>query len=440
MTQDSAFYSSLTALPDQSGNSWRRTSPQQVMAWLPVTLFFPVGIMYAGMLLFYIALIVAGGWRENWLRLQQHPLLRPVLLLSAVSLTIAVFQPRPAEIENEFWPGLGHYQTYLFLLPFLMLPAGAWQRRAVRLFFGAAVVAATLFVLNFFHLLPDNRLFHSYAVYLGNKSILLGILLAIAAAWMLHELFLYKEHRWLRILIWLYVVAVLIFLSKTRTASLMFACLVLLMICRNFRWSWRGVLLIGLLATGLAAGCKLAAGLPRPASCVINQVQAPPWELAQIRMLCTIQQVKDFSEGRKSTDDDGMRAEIYRITAGLIMEKPWTGHGIASWVPNYRQRAQGLSSASMTTPHNDYLLYATELGMPGVLALLWIWIRQLLIARGMRHHPDPHVRGKAMLLAMLTVAMMVGAMFNAILRDAVFGLAFMILLALPLAGIRAEKN
>jgi multisubunit Na+/H+ antiporter MnhE subunit len=83
-------------------------------------------------------------------------------------------------------------------------------------------MASTLFVANFFHVLPDNTLFHSYVLYQGNKSILLGVLLAIAAGWMLHELRLRQNHYLLRILALLYVVAALVLLSKTRTASLMF--------------------------------------------------------------------------------------------------------------------------------------------------------------------------------------------------------------------------
>jgi len=97
-------------------------------------------------------------------------------------------------------------------------------------------------------------------------------------------------------------------------------------------------------------------------------------------------------------------------------------------------------SEEMTTPHNDYLLYTTELGLAGLLALLWIWLSQLRIARHMSQSNHLVQQEYAMLLAMLGVTMMVGGMFNAILRDAVFGMAFMILLAIPLAGLGQKKN
>lgn len=415
---------------------WRQRLPEQILMCLPLTLFFPVGVMYAGIFFFYLALILSGQASRKLDNIRQSPLLMPVLLLTAVSVVIALTQQRPPEMGKEFWPALMHYQTYLLLLPFLALDAGEWQRKAVSVFFAGAVMASTLFVANFFHVLPDNTLFHSYVLYQGNKSILLGVLLAIAAGWMLHELRLRQNHYLLRILALLYVVATLVLLSKTRTASLMFFLMGGLILLRNLRWNLRSLLLPLVLLITIAACLKYVADLPRPASCVVSQVQLPPWEIAKLRAVCTIQQANDFVHGKKSSDDDGMRAEIYRITAGMIAEKPWSGHGIASWMPNYRERSQGLSSNGMTTPHNDYLLYATELGMAGVAALLWIWFSQFRIARKMALSKDNSTKDKAMLLSMLTLAMMTGAMFNAILRDAVFGLAFMILLAIPLAGLR----
>ncbi|WP_222613166.1 O-antigen ligase family protein [Undibacterium jejuense] len=417
---------------------WRRALPERILMCLPFTLFFPVGIMYAGILLFYIGLVISGDWRTKLDNVRSTPLLVPILILSTVSVVIGLTTDKVPETAQEFWPGFAHYQTYILLLPFLSLGYGDWQRKAVKIFFGSAVVASTLFVANALHLLPDNTLFRSYVLYQGNKSILLGMLLAIAAGWMLHELRLRQDHRWLRIAVLFYVVAALILLSKTRTASLMFFLMCGLMLMQNFNWSWRSLALPLLLVVSLYGGCKYATNLPPPATCSINDAHVAPWEVIKIRAVCTIQQVRDFSEGRK-IDDDGMRLEIYKITFGMIAEQPWTGHGIASWMPNYQKRSQGLSSNTMTTPHNDYLLYATELGVAGLFALIGIWIMQLRIAYRMSKSAEISIRNRAMLLAMLTSAMMLGGMFNAILRDGVFGMAFMILLAIPLAGVRRSS-
>lgn len=415
--------------------AWRATLPQQVLAGLPFTLFFPVGLMYGGILLFYLSLIFSGNYQQKWQTLKASPLLAPVLGLSAVSIVIAATQQRAAA---EFWPGFWHYQTYLFLLPFLAVGAGVWQQRAQKTFFLGALYAATLYYLNALGLLPDHTLFRSYVLYQGNKSILLGILLALAAGWMLHAWRWHKNHAIRRALALLYVVAALLLLAKSRTASLIFILLCGLLLLRNFSFSWRRLWPVLLFALGLAAGVKYLTALPAPATCIVNEMREVQHmshsKILLTRAICTVQQVRDFSEG-KNLSADGMRLEIYQLTAQLIAQKPWLGHGIANWLPQYRAIAKDRISESMTTPHNDYLLYASELGLFGLLALLGIWCRQLIVARQMT---DTEHAPRAMLLAMLGLTMMVGGMFNAILRDGVFGMAFMILLAIPLAGV--SKN
>ncbi|MFZ6681961.1 O-antigen ligase family protein [Undibacterium sp. Tian12W] len=417
---------------------WRQSLPHQILTGLPLTLFFPVGVMYAGVLLFYISLLVSGGYLEKMHRIRQSAMLLPILGLSLVSIVLAAMQDIPPEISKEFWPGLVHYQTYLFLLPFLTVAAGVWQRRAMYVFFAGAVLAATLFVANFFHLLPVNTVFRSYVIYEGNKSILLGILMAIAATWMLHDLRSHRNHLVWRVLAIVYVAAALVLLAKTRTASLLFFILCGVLILRQIGWSWRVVAVPLILLAALGGGWKYALSLPPPAACEVRLVQAGPWEIFKLRSLCTVHQLHDFSQGRK-VNDDGMRLELYKITSEIIAEKPLAGHGIATWMYLYQNKARGLISSTMTTPHNDYLLYLTEVGVIGLLALLAIWATQYWVAYRMAVHENPNTREMAMPLLMLTIAMMLGGMFNAILRDAVFGMAFMILLAIPLAGMR-NKN
>ncbi len=424
------------ALPRPTRMAWRAGLPQQVLACLPLTLFFPVGVMYGGVLLFYISLILSGDYLEKCRRISHSPMLPPVLALSLLSIIIGVTHERPA---GEFWSAFGHYQTYLFLFPFLSVGAGVWQQRAQKLFFVGALYAATLYFLNALELLPDTTLFRNYVLYQGNKSILLGILLAVAAGWMLHAWRLKKDHAVLRGLALLYVVAALLLLAKTRTASLIFILLCGMLLLHNFSFSLKRLAPLLLVGLATAGGIYHLAHLPPPETCIVNDMYDDPQmygiNILRTRAICTVQQVRDFAQGKKATED-GMRLEIYKNTLQMIAEKPWSGHGIANWMPHYQAKTQGMISSSMTTPHNDYLLYTTELGVFGLLALLWIWAEQLWLARKMRLGEFKEL---AMPLAMLSVTMMAGGMFNAILRDGVFGMAFMILLAIPLAGLACQK-
>lgn len=411
---------------------WRQQLPALILSYLPLSLFFQVGLMYAGLALFLLAWTVSGDWQNKLARFRSSSLLWPVLGLSFVSVLISLIHPHPA---GEFAAAFSHYQTYWFLFPMLSVGSGAWQQKAVRNFFLGAVIAASLFYLNSLGALPDIKLFRSYVLYEGNKSILLGLLLAIAAAWMLHEWRLRKNFAVWRAISFVYVLIALVVCTKSRTASLLFVILCGLLVFRNFsfRW-WQMATVAGLVFLAIFAVSRVA-HLPAPVTCLAKEMNdVYKMSGAQIllnRGICTVHQVRDFGQAKQVTED-GMRLELYMNTWQMITLSPWAGHGIGNWLPMYQQKAQGQISAKMTTPHNDYLLYWFELGITGLLALLAIWGTQLRIARQMvtgEHHE------RAMLLAMLTVGMMFAACFNAILRDGVFAFAMLILLAIPLAGM-----
>jgi O-antigen ligase len=184
---------------------------------------------------------------------------------------------------------------------------------------------------------------------------------------------------------------------------------------------------------------QYAAQLPAPVTCLAKEMHdVHHMNGAQIlvnRAVCTVHQVRDFGQTKQVTED-GMRLEIYMNTWNMIKDSPLLGHGIGNWLPLYQAKAKGEISEKMTTPHNDYLLYWFELGAAGVLALLGIWLTQFKIARSMMHSENTRQKKHAMLVTMMTVTMMFAGLFNAILRDGVFAFAMLILLAIPLAGVK----
>jgi hypothetical protein len=412
--------------------AWRQQLPQQILSWLPITLFFQVGLMYAGLVFFLIAWVCSGDWTGKLARIKTSALFFPVLALTILSLLISVIHPRP---EGEFGAAFSHYQSYWLLFPMLTLASGVWQRQAIKHFFLGALIAASLFYLNAFGLLPSIKLFKSYIVYEGNKSILLGLLLAIAAAWMLHEWRIRKNQHVLRALAFIYVVLALVLCTKSRTASLLFLLLCGVIACRNFQFRWWQLLASGAAILAMFYAVNYVAHMPSPITCLAKQMhevhKMHGAEIMVNRAICTVHQVRDFGQ-TKQISEDGMRLELYMNTWQMITDSPWIGHGIGNWLSMYQAKAQGSISEKMTTPHNDYLLYWFELGIGGLIALLAIWLTQLRIAYQMMN--TVHAE-HAMLVSMLTLSMMFAACFNAILRDGVFAFAMLILLAIPMAGV-----
>ncbi len=388
--------------------------PQHVLAVLPFLLFFPVGFIYLGVVVYLFSLMLAGDYRGRWLNIRENPMFWPVIGMTVVTCAAALLLERT---PRRFWSAFAHYQIYLFLLLFISAGQGAWQARAVRAFLVGAFCAATLFYLYALQLLPELALFKDYRLYSGNKSILLAILLAIASAWMLYDAISAGRRDGKRFLLSLaafaYFAAPTLFLSQTRTAVVVFVLLSLLACLRCVRWDWRGIAIILFVSTGIVAAASMS-----------DHVGA--------RMSATYNDLKAYSQGQKPSAQ-GNRLEIYALTAEIIARKPFTGHGIGNWTPLYAELAEARGVDVFATPHNDYLLYAAEMGIFGVAALLWVWLAQLVAA--WRMGGDDGMR-----LLMLGMAIMVGGMVNAILRDAVFGMAFMILLAIPLAGARSAGS
>ena len=385
----------------------RETKAQFILSFLPLTLYFPVGITNAGVLLFLLTLTCSGGYRTRLQNVRNSPIFVPVMTLLVVCCVAAVFQER----SLGFWKAFLHYQIYFFLLLFISVGGGRWQERAIMIFLIGAMYAATVFYFEELIGLPDWAIFQNYIEYQGNKSILIGILMALACGLILNDIFSNRSGRWLRIFAFLYICAALLMYAKTRSGSVILLLSCMIVTLRHLRFSRNGFWIVLIFALFLCVAWFIADGV-------------------RDRLLNIVHDLRAFSQGG-AVSDGGVRLELYRITLDIIQQNPMFGSGIGNWVVQYPERAQGLFTQNMVTPHNDYLLYTAEIGLVGLLAQLWIWMVQLVTA--IRVGDDNGVR-----LFVFGVAIMFGAAVNAILRDALFGMAFMILLSIPLAGVSRQ--
>jgi O-antigen ligase len=330
----------------------------------------------------------------------------PVMAMTIWTTAMALWR---GEWSSAFWSAYGHYQIYLLLLCAITLGQGEWQARAIKALYFAGLLAATLLYLNQFSLLPEIKLFKSYLIYNGNKSILIGILLGLIAGYQLYELCNITRFRdqWWVWLGWAYLVMALLFLAKTRTGILIFMLLSFWVVIKHIKWSAHNILIM-VLSGILLIGVGLSSSALKE------------------RVVQTVNGVKEF---KGDTEQGDARLHLFQGTIAIVKEKPIFGHGIGRWIKEFNLRERGRDIASHTTPHNDYLLYWAELGLMGVFFLLWIFIAQIKIA--LRLGGD-----KGVFLGMVSLAMIITCLFNAGLRDALFGVPFMLLLSIPLAGVK----
>jgi len=390
----------------------RQQLPQIILSALPFLLVFPIGVIYTGVGLFILAWLFSGSFAEKWNNVRRNPLFFPVLVMLGVVFFDVLF----LSADNmRRWPAFGHYLIFLFLFLFLSVGGGVWQRHAKLMFFAGAVLGASLFCLARLDVLSGWTFFHNFTIYGGNKSIALGITLAIAAAWLLNDALaqLIPRKKIVYLFFYAYIAVAVLFFATTRTGILLLVLLSFVVVIHRISFNWRGILLLGVAVATLAAAWQ--------ASPVVRE-----------RTMSTFDALRTFSDEKVATGQ-GNRLQFVKFTGEMILEKPVLGHGIGSWLQQYPVRAQGFETAQMTTPHNDYLLYAAEMGLIGLLALLIIYASLLLIARKIG---GEHGIG----LALVSVALIFGSMFNAFLRDWKFGVPMMILLAISLAGCKSESD
>ncbi len=385
--------------------------PKNILVVLPFTLFFPIGIMYSFLAILIASLLLSGGYQEKINNIRDSPLFIPATALFIISLLSSIFISSP---DYHPFEHLLHYQIYFVLLILISVGGGQWQNKAVSIFFVGAFYGASVFFLIKIFNIPNWIIFSSYLKYAGNKSVSLGIFLAIAAAMSL----LYSMHsneKFKKILygvLYLYFAIAVLFFAKTRSGHVALIALSLLAIAMNLKFR-KSSLIFPLIFILLICAT---------------------WQSSQVFRERTTLFVNDliaFSKGG-TPSLEAARLEFFIHTGEMISEKPIIGHGVGAWRAQYPDRARGLITAEMSAPHNDYLLYWAELGIPGLMVMGWIWFS--LIRSGRNLH---NLHGQ--ILITLTVATIIGGLTNTILRDWRFGVPIMILTSAVFVGCNSFR-
>jgi O-antigen ligase len=289
-----------------------------------------------------------------------------------------------------------------------------YRRAKLSLFIGT-LYAGAVYCFAKLGWLPDWTIFSYYHQYAGNKSISLGIFLAIVAAWMLNEAFDASERRTMLAYLAAYAFTewVVVQFAVTRTGTLMVYLLSALVILRRLKFNRRYLAMVAVVSVVIMGAVLSNSDGNRRLQGVGAAITA-------------------LQEGSVATGESN-RLQFLRVTGAMIAEKPIVGFGIGGWRQEYPVRAEGLETAFMSTPHNDYLLYGSELGVIGLILLAWIF--GALVFASLR---TKSTKGTALLLVM--VALVVSSMFNAMLRDWRFGVPMMLMIAIAYRDSRTVSS
>ncbi len=149
------------------------------------------------------------------------------------------------------------------------------------------------------------------------------------------------------------------------------------------------------------------------------------------RLMGVKTEVASYSSQVQPTTSSGIRLGFWRRAVQIIAENPVAGAGVGAWSTEYNrlQRSQNpthVDIAGNGNPHQEYLLWGVQLGIPGIALLCALLLASLRDSFKME---AAHARA----LQSAVMALAIACAFNASIYDALIGDFFCVLLGLLLA-------
>jgi O-antigen ligase len=177
---------------------------------------------------------------------------------------------------------------------------------------------------------------------------------------------------------------------------------------------WKG---IGAAAGAAAAVFLVLVLIPGPFQHRITQIQT---------------QLAEWQSGRPAVDSSiGLRLDFYRNSLDIVREHPLIGVGTGGFPRAYVDHVRGSKAVETRNPHNEYLHIAVQIGVAGLLALLYLFWTHWRTAPQLASPLERHLaRG-------LVLAIAIGCVFNSLLLDHTEGLLYAWLTGLLFAGLQS---
>jgi O-antigen ligase len=375
------------------------------LAWAT---YLPLGWQYASFLGCAVASCHALAHRGRLGHMARHPLFLAALALWGWLAVTSIWTRAPADaVVSHLWM----YALPLWVVPIALALPGDAGRMALRHFVAGSVTVAVVVLADTSGLLPAPPAWRPFVDVSGNQRIVHSLLLALGASLAIWLALQADSARRRTVLLVASMVCLIgLVLQDRRTGMLAAPTLLAVLALTHQRSRLRRLAVLGLIAAGVAT-------VWMGSEHVRQRFHEGVSELLAYR-----------SDGEVDTSW-GMRARMLEVTTRLVLEHPLAGHGVGSWVTEWRQRVAGSAALEAhTTPHNEYLLLAMQGGTVALALVLALW---LLASRGILR------RGRPATAALLVLVALSGAAcFNVVLRDAKFALPLLGLAALAWAASR----
>ncbi len=349
------------------------------------------------LVLFWLA---SGRFAEKWTIVRQNPVALLAILLFVWLLIGMSYAAVP------FGERLGMLNKYreLLLIPVLITLFRTPQERTLALAFFAVAMGVTLFasygialgVLPPFvvsEATPENPVVFKLQI---THNFFMAFAAFLFAAWALGAATPAR-----RALLWagaLLAAANVLFMVQGRTGYVVMAALTALLFFERLRF--KGVIaaavLVGVLFTG-AYGVS---------------------QNFKNRIDLTVQEALAWRPDEAQSSSIGWRLEYLMNSVAAFAQHPILGVGTGGFHQAYAEQVAGTEKERTHNPHNEYLMIAVQVGLPGLALLLLLFGTQLRLAARLPGTSD-RLLARGVVLAVAT-----GSLFNSFLLDHAEGLFY----------------
>lgn len=371
--------------------------------------FFIVAIHFSTaatlVLSIFIALLwlVSGQIKYTLSIAKQAPIILFALLILAYMLLSSSYSMAP---YPEAFATLAKYRKFLLLLILIpFLNSDQLRKRSENFLLAALIASLMISFAGFFDVLPSNLSEH-----LLKNRITHSLFMAFLGFYCMHRLYAKASYS----LLWAFVlisVGLNLFVAVDgRTGQLAFLLLTVLFFLQVF--SFRTALILGVIT--LAAFAVFLFFSPYAG-----------------RFFEGVNQSINFYRNDPSVGETsmGLRLTWWSSTLSIIQLSPWLGDGIGGLPYKFHEIFPDLSQ--MVNPHNEYLLMAAQLGLPGLFLFLAFLASILKQAAQLP-------QTQRWLLQGVWLSLVTSCIFNSSIFDHTEGHWFMALIALYSAPLKVS--
>ena len=375
-----------------------------------VSIWLPIAFMSVFMSLFMIIWLISGEYSTKYAHIKRNPAAVSALVL--MSLYAIGITYSSASVSAAFSFGAKYHK--LLFIPMIASTINSERIRNLAL---TAFLATSLFILTLSYLkwlgapIQEHR-FSDQGSVIFKGRIAHSIFMSFAMYLMLNLSILssgYKKFIWsaLSILAGINI----LFLVNGRTGQI-----IMFVLVAYFSWETWGIKSLKYWSLAILLGIGIHLTIPN---------------FPQSRLTDTDHEI---AQGSKSSA--GQRVEMYKNTLTLIQQHPILGGGTGSLEHDYKVLAesQQLEMNKVTNPHNQYLLTTQELGIVGLICLLWMWFTHWRISNQLSNDQYGTV------LRGLVITIMVGSLFNSLILDASEGQFYCVLAGVLLSAYKPQSH